>query len=127
VLKQVDNFRGVESVTHGRGDTYLFWLDQWDINGFKQPFCKRYPRLYSFVLDDSLSVAQVYNVEDLTSLFYLPLSTQAFTEMEHLQEVIRDNPLSEQNDIWRYSWGETYAAAKFYSQIHEHIQVPNVY
>jgi hypothetical protein len=27
VIKQVDNFRGVAKVQHGRGDTLLFWSD----------------------------------------------------------------------------------------------------
>jgi hypothetical protein len=33
VLKQVDNFRWVASVSHGRGDTSLFWTDNSMING----------------------------------------------------------------------------------------------
>jgi hypothetical protein len=31
VLRQVDNFRGMAVVTHGRGDTISFWNDNWNI------------------------------------------------------------------------------------------------
>jgi hypothetical protein len=62
VLKQVDNFRGVSSISMGTGETFLFWLDNWKVNGSSIPLKARFPRLYSFVLDDQLSAAQVYGM-----------------------------------------------------------------
>jgi hypothetical protein len=37
------------------------------------------------------------------------------------------NQLVDQNDVWVYSWGEKYYAAKFYECIHSHIKMPKVY
>jgi hypothetical protein len=46
VLKQVDNFRGVSSIKLGRGDTFLFWLDSWHLDGSLTPLSVRLPRLF---------------------------------------------------------------------------------
>jgi hypothetical protein len=127
VLKQVDNFRGVSSVKPGRGDSFLFWLDRWHIDGSSTALCERFPRLYSFVLHDKMSAARVYEVDDISTLFYLPLSAQAFEELNQLQRMMSSSPLEDRNDEWTYIWGGSYRAAKFYAHIHSHISVPSVY
>jgi hypothetical protein len=70
VLKQVDNFRGVTVVKQGAGDIFLFWSDNWSVNGASHPLMSRFPRLFSFVLNENLSAAMVYAQEDFTSLFH---------------------------------------------------------
>jgi hypothetical protein len=127
VLKQVDNFRGVSSIKPGRGDTFLFWLDSWQLDGSLTPLNVRFPRLFSFVLEENLSAAQVFDVDDLTSLFNLPLSRAAFEEFCQLQRLLSGNILSAQKDVWVYCWGSKYTSAKFYRHIHSHIKVPKVY
>jgi hypothetical protein len=127
VLKQVDNFRGVTVVKQGVGDTFLFWSDNWSVNGASSPMMNRFPRLFSFVLDGNLSAARVYAQEDLTLLFHLPLSILAFEEFGQLQELMLQNPLSLDRDVWTYCWGESYRPSLFYSHIHKHLQVPKVY
>jgi hypothetical protein len=127
VIKQVDNFRGVVVFSHGRGDTALFWSDNWEVNGSKLPMAKRYHMSFSFVLNDQMSMAEVYKTDDLSILFYLPLFTQAFQEFTMLQEIFHYNILLENNDTWKYCWGEEYAASSFYKKIHDHIQTPAVY
>jgi hypothetical protein len=66
VLKQVDNFREVAA---GRGDTALFWNDNWSIDGSTQPMSTRFSRFFPFALTDKVSVVQVYDSDDLLSLF----------------------------------------------------------
>jgi ubiquinone/menaquinone biosynthesis C-methylase UbiE len=127
VSKQVDNFKGVSSVKPRRGDSFLFWLDRWHIDGSSTPLCERFPRLYSFVLCDKMSAAMVYEVEDISTLFYLPLSAQAFEELNQLQRMMSSSSLEDRNDEWTYIWGGSYRASKFYAHIHSHISVPSVY
>jgi hypothetical protein len=117
----------VARIKPGKGDTFLFWLDSWKLKDSSICLKDRFPRLFSFVLNDSLSASQVYEMEDISSIFFLPLSVQAHGELNELQVLMADNPLSEQNDVWSYIWGEKYYAAKFYEYIHSHIQVPKVY
>jgi hypothetical protein len=127
VLKQVDNFRGVSFIQPGRGDTFLFWSDGWHCDGSTTPLRDRYPRLFSFVLDDNLSAAKVFYTEDLASLFHFPLSRVAFEELGQLQLLMDGNRLTDQNDVWKYCWENKYTSAKFYDHIHSHIKVPKVY
>jgi hypothetical protein len=127
VMKQVDNFRGISYIKPGRGDTFLFWSDKWSLNDSVTPLKERFPRLFSYVLDQDLSTRQVYLMEDMMDLFYLPLSNQAFGEFNELQALMQANPLSDQMDVWSYSWGSKYTSAQFYAYIHKHIQVPGVY
>jgi hypothetical protein len=126
-MKQVDNFWGISSVKLGRGDTFLFWSDKWSLNDSVTPLKERFPRLFSYVLDQDLSTRQAYLMEDMMDLFYLPLSNQAFGEFNELQALMQANPLSDQMDVWSYSWGSKYTSAQFYAYIHKHIQVPGVY
>jgi hypothetical protein len=113
VLKQVDNFRGVSFIQPGRGDTFLFWSDGWLCDGSSIHLRDRYPRLFSYVLDENLSAAQVFDTDDLVSLFHLPLSRVAFEEFGQLQLLMHGNSLTDQNDIWKYCWGNKYTSAKF--------------
>jgi hypothetical protein len=127
VLKLVDNFRGVAAVQLGKGDTFFFWSDNnWNINDSKMSFKSRFPRLYSYVLDENLSAANVCATQD-TDLFYLPLSPLAFQELEEMKVILQENPVTDQMDIWSFTWGPKYTVAQFYRYIHRHIQVPSVY
>jgi hypothetical protein len=78
-------------------------------------------------LDENLSAAQVFDTEDLVSLFHLPLSRVAFEELGQLQLLMHGNRLTDQNHIWKYCWGNKYTSAKFYDHIHSHIKVSKVY
>jgi hypothetical protein len=110
VMKQVDNFRGVSVISMGAGDTFMFWQDNWKVDGVARPFMFRFPRLFSYVLNDKMSTLEVYSVEDLSQLFYRPLSTQAFQELQTMQSLMHHNQLSETKDEWHYCWGESYSA-----------------
>jgi hypothetical protein len=127
VLKLVDNFRGVSMVKHGKGNTFLFWSDNWQINGSARPLNVKFPRLFSFVRNENVSAVIAFEQEDISSMFHLPLSHAAFSELGQLQQLMHDNPLSLEEDSWTYCWGERYTSAKFYKHIHAHIVVPRVY
>jgi hypothetical protein len=127
VLRQVDNFRRVASVTHGQGDTISFWNDNWDVAQSILPMSIRFPRLHSYALQKDISVSAVYQLGNLHSLFYLPMSQPAHLEFQTLESLMQDNPLLQQKDEWTYCWGKSYSAKRFYDHIHSHIQVPNVY
>ena len=127
VMKLVDNFRAVSSVTLGKGDTFLFWLDNWKTDLIKRPLKDRFPRLFSFVLDDNISAAEVFATHDKVDLFHLPLSQQAHGEFLDMLGLLEEFPTSESNDIWTYSWGKAYTSAQFYSRIHRNIYCPKVF
>jgi hypothetical protein len=125
-MKQVDNFRGVPEDKEGIGDTFLFWSDNWLLNGSSRPIKFRFPRLFSYVLEENMLACEVYSTQDMIELFYMPLSMQAFQELGE-QMLMEDNPLSKQRDSLTYVWGDKYSSAQFYAHIHRHIQMPGVY
>jgi len=60
----------------GDGRTTFFWSDLWGNDVLQQ----KYPHLYSFVQDATMTVQQVVNTEYLEDLFHLPLSNQAYQQ-----------------------------------------------
>ena len=48
---------------------------------------ERFPRLHSFVIDDLLSVKDIFQLSDITDNLHLPLSTEAHQEFLQLQEL----------------------------------------
>jgi hypothetical protein len=106
-------FRGIARCAVGEGTTVTFWEDLW-ADGI---LAHRFPRLYSFAKDTSISVNGVMNAEDLDSLFMLPLSQEAFDELHMLEEVLQVQSFDEENkDVWSYQWGSTtYSSKKLYN------------
>jgi hypothetical protein len=87
----------------------------------------KFPRLFSFVLRKEIMAAEVYAMDDITDLFYTPLSQSAFAELQQLRVIMQANPITGDADKWTYCWGGDYTSAKFYYHIHKHLKVPKVY
>jgi hypothetical protein len=81
VLKLVDNFRGIAAVKIGKGNTFLFWSDNCIVNPDNVPLKSRFPRLFSYVLNENVSAAKAYSTIELADMFYLPLSTIAYQDL----------------------------------------------
>jgi len=75
-----------------------------------------YPRLATFARNRGASVLEIMEAVDLDSLFLLPLSQQAFEELETLQAQLQDIPYDEDVvDRWIPIWVNTYTTWRFYS------------
>ena len=61
---------------------------------------------------------------DLTDLFNLPLSAQAFQELNELQEILHNPSAAEAKDCWtwRLNHKGQYTSKKFYTLVHDPIQ-----
>lgn len=70
----------------GDGSSVLFWDDQWT----NQTLSEQYPRLLSFTKNPRISVKEVFDAEELESLFFRPLSQGAFDELGHLWTDLQD-------------------------------------
>jgi hypothetical protein len=121
------NFARVSSVKPGLGDTFAFWIDKWKFMDSAEPLSSRFPRLFSFVLDKDLPAAEVYVAPDMSQLFYLPLSAQAYQELMVVQQGMRDFPLSVTPDVWIYDWGDKILPSSYYASLHAHLMVPPVF
>jgi hypothetical protein len=68
----------------------------------------KYPHLLTFSKNTDLSVQQVIETEFLEDLFHLPLSQQAFSEFESLENLCDTTMRTIQQgniDQWSYIWG----------------------
>jgi hypothetical protein len=77
VMKLLDKYRMVTEFTIKARDTAMFWADKW------MPH-KSFLRLFSFEIDQTLSVKEVLLLTDKTELFHMPLSQQAHEELDQL-------------------------------------------
>jgi hypothetical protein len=66
-----------------------------------------------------MSVKDVMAAEDLESIFTLPLSREAFDELQTLRDHLLLQAFDDQGkDTWYYQWGSTtYSAKKFYKMV----------
>jgi hypothetical protein len=69
----------------GNGKSVLVWKDDWHSNGL---LCDQFPRLFSFALNEDVSAADMVNTPDIITMFTLPLSAQAFQELQHLRSYL---------------------------------------
>jgi hypothetical protein len=103
----------------GNSNSVLFWKDFWQEGTL---LCDRYPRLFSFALDEHILVAALLSADDMTSKFYLPLSIEAYQELQLVQQLARNNPLiADAHDTRCFVWGEKYTSARFYRFLFERV------
>jgi hypothetical protein len=96
------------------GRTCLFWEDLWKGIVPKLSF----PELYSFSKKKKITFAEVKLTPDLYSLFHLPLSVEAFSQLGQLQSILQETHISDLADTWTYSWGSaTFSSRKAYRQL----------
>jgi hypothetical protein len=122
ILRLHTIFRGIARCIVGNGATVTFWDDLWanDI------LFAKYPRLYSFAKDQSISVKQIMCTADISEIFTLPLSKQAMEELVSLQLDIQQVNYDEgSSDLWTFIWGNgQYTSSRFYKLAFKHLQVP---
>ena len=128
IFKLIGTYRSVTISKVNNGRDTLFWKDFWHDHSL---LCDRFPRLFSFVINEDCSVADMASLLDLSNYFVLPLSVQAFNELEQLNEMMSTLDLSLDDtdcDIRSFPWGSAqYTSAKFYNFLFSHtIQDPSL-
>jgi hypothetical protein len=104
-------YRRIAKCTLGDGSTISFWDDLWTDNILSV----EYPRLYSFAINNSISVHTLMIEQDLKDIF-LPLSAQAHAELLLLQDRLQNIPYDGSDaDIWMPFWGSKYSSRRFYA------------
>jgi hypothetical protein len=122
-----DQYRGIASCSIGSGNSVLLWKDKW-LN--EELLANSYDRLFSFALNQDISVFEGLQTGNLASLFYLPLSVQAFDELQLLQgslNVLRENADGD-NDQWKYSLNNgTYTSSSYYKFLFQGLPAETVF
>ena len=123
ILKLNDAFRLHSEVTINMGDSVLFWFDAWVFLGSSVLLRERFQRLFSFVIDDKVSVREVINTLDMSELFYLPLSPEAMAELTTVHAGLLDLNADEQiHDSWSWTPGKgIFSVKSYYTVMHAHM------
>ncbi|TVU07261.1 hypothetical protein EJB05_47309, partial [Eragrostis curvula] len=115
IMTYTDHYRGIATCRVGDGKTVMLWNDLWNGHLLKDEF----PRLYSFAKNVKISVADYVGNQSIHDQFHLPLSQEAFQELQSLNTItqgLQTVIAQQQKDQWHYIWGTSiYSTAKFYS------------
>ena len=71
----------------------------------------QFPQLFSFAKNKFISLRKALDSANIHDLFNLPVSVEAYDQMQELQFELSELVLSDENDKWTYIWGNT----KFFS------------
>jgi hypothetical protein len=110
----VEDYRSVTQCSVGSGTSVLFWKDFWREG---ELLCDKFHRLFSYVLNEDMSVAKISMIQNLISCFVLPLSVEAYDKFQQVSQLIADHLTdSSAQDQRVFVWGSSkYAASKFYN------------
>ena len=105
------------------GDSVLFWYDAWVFLGSSTPLRERFQRLFSFVIDDKVSVREVLSTPNMADLFHLPLSLEAMDELNVVQSGLFDLHADTQiPDYWSWTPGKgSYTTKSYYTLAHANL------
>jgi hypothetical protein len=105
ILSLVDEYRSISCCPIGGGTTTLLWKDFW-VQG--DLMCDRFPRLYSYTLNEDSSVAELASSENIFSFFALPLSVPAYEELQEVPQILMDTQLDALSiDRRIFTWGNS--------------------
>lgn len=115
ILRLHYKYRGVAVCIPNKGDTVGFWDDLINNSIHSQDL----PSLFLFAKDPKISFWKLRTSDSLLSCFRIPMTRQAFDEMQALQEELALLPLGplDSKDSWTFIWGPQ----KFsYNQYYQH-------
>nr|XP_051205325.1 uncharacterized protein LOC127319150 [Lolium perenne] len=115
-------FRGVSKCSIGAGDTILLWKDAW----CNPQLSEASPRLFSYSLNEDISITDFVNEQNMGNLFQLPLSIEAHTELLQLQLDINEDTINRYiPDKWEFAWGKSaYKSKDFYQYCFRDVVAP---
>jgi hypothetical protein len=114
ILKLLDNFKGMSSVLARDGTSCNLWEDCWH----GQPLQLQFPQLHSFAKKPGIALSSALNSSDVSDLFHLPLSDEAFAQFHSLQLLLQNQQNIAGTDRWAYIWGnETFSSRRAYRQL----------
>lgn len=117
ILKLLDKFKGIAMVNVNNAKSCYLWSDLWNN---RVPMLT-YPELFSFAKSKSTILAEAVTMDNLLELFNLPLSQQAFQQLNQLQQDLQQLTINDQADSWTCMWNSgKFSVARAYKQLSGH-------
>jgi hypothetical protein len=123
-LKTLDKYKGMGSIYVENGKTCLLWDDLWHGQVRKL----QYPEFHSFAKNKSICLSKATESSGVVNLFNLPLSVEAFNQLQELQSELHNLELTDMDHKWHYIWGSNrFSSAQAYKQLVGHSQVDPIF
>jgi hypothetical protein len=102
-----DRYKELTTVDIQSGKPVVLWKDNWN-SSIRQDM---YPHLHSFAKNQSINIDKAIEIysENIYYMFHLPLSTIAHEELHKLEQEFLNLEITEDHDIWSFSWGSSYS------------------
>lgn len=100
ILNNLSSFRWFSKVNRQDGRTVRLWCDEWN----NTALFTKYPKLFSYAANKNITVLQAREIGQPQDMFHLPMSVQAFNQLQLLLITMQAQPLSEEHDRWTYKW-----------------------
>jgi len=95
-LKLLQNFKEMTTIQIKDGQTCLFWKDKWLPNILEHQF----PQLSSFAKRKTISVSKALTMNSASLLLNLPITQEAYSQLNDLLQIISGTTLVDENDSW---------------------------
>jgi hypothetical protein len=107
-------YKGIAHAQAQLGETILFWKNMWNDRLLHTNF----PHLFSFALDDNITLKSVLAQVSLQDIFHLPVSEKAFSEFCELDIFIQSFQTTDVTDSWSYIWSSnSFSSRKAYNHL----------
>lgn len=81
---------------------FFFWKGRWG----GMPLEEQFPQAFSFAKNKNISVLSPFREQEITELFFLPLSQIAYDQVLNIQQGMQSAVITEDsNDVWTYFGG----------------------
>lgn len=124
ILKLLDKSKGLAKPNINNARSCCLWLDLWNSN---VPM-HSYPELFSFARSKTTILAEAKSRDSILSLFHLPLSQQAFDQLNQLRSDLQQINLNEEADHWSCIWNTgKFSVPKAYKHLKGHRTIHHSY
>ena len=102
------------------GESRLLWEDLW----LGIVSSQAYPKLFFFAKNKRITLSKAKSIIPLHNLFHLPLSIEAFVELQQLEQDLQGITLTPEHDWWSYIWNSRmYKSTKAYRVLIGHTEI----
>lgn len=91
ITKLIPTYKENSKCSARSGQTIMFWHGNWNTT----PLRIAMPELFSFVLQQDISLKDFMDYEDISGLFHTPLSARAFHQFTQLQVLLNNVQLTD--------------------------------
>jgi hypothetical protein len=112
-LKTLPTYKNLDICTFVQGNSILLWQDTWsDI-----PLKLKWPHLFSFAKNESVSLKEALASPHIPDLFHLPISEEALVQLNLFQALLQDLLPSAENDSWTMLGNSSLPVSKVYKRL----------